>query len=74
MAKSRSKRSAYTAPAPARRAPSPRWVPWLGLGLIVLGVLVILANYVVDLPGGNWNLVAGFAFMAGGLLVLSQWR
>lgn len=74
MPKSRSKRSTYVPPKPPKPKPSPRWLAPLGLALIVLGILEILLNYVIDLPGGNWNLVAGFVLMAVGLGVLSQWR
>ncbi len=75
MPKSRSKRSNYTPPKPAKPKPSPRWVPYVGLGLIGLGVLLVLVQYFVPaLPGGNLNLIFGFVAMAGGLLVLSSWR
>lgn len=75
MPKSRSKRSTYIPPKPAKPKPSPRWVPWVGLGLILLGVAVILLTYLVPgFPGGNINLIVGFVLMAGGLLTLSQWR
>lgn len=74
MPKSRSKRSTYTPPKPPKPKPSPRWVPILGAALIALGILEILLNYVIDLPGGNWNLIVGFVLMAAGLGVLSQWR
>jgi len=73
--KSRSKRSTYIPPKPAKPKPSPRWVPWLGLGLIGLGLVEILLNYfIVNFPLGNTNLIIGFVFMAGGLVTLSQWR
>lgn len=75
MPKSRSKRSTYIPPKPAKPKASPRWVPWAGLALILLGVAVILLTYLVPgFPGGNINLVVGFVLMAGGLLTLSQWR
>lgn len=74
MPKSRSRRPAYVPPKPPKPKPSPRWVAPLGAALIALGILVILLNYVIDLPGGNWNLIVGFVLMAGGLGVLSQWR
>lgn len=75
MPKSRSKRSTYIPPKSAKPKPSPRWVPWVGLGLILLGVAVILLTYLVPgFPGGNINLIVGFVLMAGGLLTLSQWR
>jgi hypothetical protein len=72
--KSRSKRSNYTPPKPAKPKPSPTWVPYVGVGLIVAGILLVIASYVLPIPGGNVNLVAGFAMMAGGLIALSQWR
>lgn len=73
--KSRSKRSSYTPPKPPKPKPSPRWLPGLGLGLILGGVaLVLLAYMVPNFPGGNANLIIGFAMMAGGLGVLSQYR
>lgn len=75
MPKSRSKRSTYIAPKPPRPKPSPRWVPVAGLALIGLGILLILLNYLIaGFPGGNYNLIVGFALMAVGLGLLSQWR
>lgn len=76
MPRSRSKRSNYTPPKPPRPKPSPRWVPAVGLGVIGLGVLIIILSYIVPqlLPGGNYVLIVGFVMMAGGLLLLSQWR
>ncbi|MEX2221061.1 MAG: cell division protein CrgA [Candidatus Rokuibacteriota bacterium] len=75
MPKSRSKRSTYVPPKPPRPKPSPRWVPMVGLGLIGVGLVWILLNYVVPgLPGGNMNLIIGFVAMAAGLITLSQWR
>lgn len=74
MPRSKSKRSRYTPPKPPKPKPSPRWVPIIGVGLILLGVLLVILAYVIRLPGGNLNLVLGFALMAAGLLSLSQWR
>ena len=82
MPRSRSKRSTYIPPKPTKPKPSPRWVPVVGLGLIGLGIIVIILAYLAQgifaadglIPIGNWALVAGFVMMAGGLLLLSQWR
>lgn len=75
MPKSRSKRSTYIPPKPAKPPPSPRWVPILGLSLIGLGTLLLLVVYLIPgLPGGNINLIVGFVMMAGGLVALSRWR
>lgn len=75
MPKSRSKRSSYTPPTPPKPKSSPRWLPWLGLGLIILGILLVVGSYLVPgLPGGNITIVVGFVLMGGGLLTLSQYR
>lgn len=75
MPKSKSKRSTYIPPKPAKPPPSPRWVPVLGLSLIGLGSLLLLVIYLIPgLPGGNINLIVGFVMMAGGLVALSRWR
>ena len=76
MPRSRSKRSSYTPPKPPRPKPSPRWVAPVGLGVIGLGVVLIIVSYLLPgvLPGGNYVLIVGFVMMAGGLLILSQWR
>lgn len=74
MPKSRSKRSNYIPPKPAKPKPSPRWIPYVGIGAVLAGVGLVILAYVVALPGGNLNLLIGFALMAGGLLALSRWR
>ena len=76
MPKSKSKRSTYIPPKPPKPKPSPRWVPWLGLTLIILGIVLILVNYNIEglLPTGVWTLVIGLVLMGGELGVLSRWR
>ena len=75
MPRSRSKRRTYIPPKPPKPAPSPGWVPLLGLALIGIGVLLILLTYIVPgLPGGNVNLVVGCVLVAAGLGTLSRWR
>ncbi|CAN5394369.1 hypothetical protein BH23ACT9_BH23ACT9_17860 [soil metagenome] len=78
MPKSKSKRSNYTPPAPAKPPPSSRWVPITGTALIGVGILVILINYIFPSVlaglGGNYWIIGGFVLMAGGLGILSQWR
>ncbi len=76
MPKSKSKRSTYTPPKPAKRKPSPQWVPVVGLSLIALGILLIIVqyNFVGLFPTGGWTILIGFAIMASGLGVLTQWR
>lgn len=65
--------------------PSPAWVPQVGVGLLLVGVVVILLGYVPavrttgwvqNLPwlGANWTLVGGFVLLTAGFGVLTQWR
>lgn len=75
MPKSKSKRSSYIPPTPAKPPPSPRWVPIAGLSLIGLGAVVLIVMYLIPgIPGGNLNLIVGFVMMAAGLVTLSRWR
>lgn len=63
--------------------PSPPWVPRVGVGLLLAGVLLILVGYVpavrtalngLPLLQANWTLVGGFLLLTGGFGVLTQWR
>ncbi len=82
MPKSRSRqrdrRRPYAAPPPKkRRRASPRWFGFVVLGLMGLGVLVIVLNYMAVLPPGRtvpgW-LWGGLALIAGGFVAATQWR
>lgn len=74
----------YQTHAPEKRPdPSPSWVPMVGTGLLVLGVIVILVGYLpvvqdmtVTWPvlGTNWGLVGGFALLIVGFGFLTRWR
>ena len=77
------KRPRHVTPKRSAPPPSPPWVPRLGVGLLLLGVLVIIAGYVpvvqdalrgLPLLGANWTLVGGFVLLLGGFLVLMRWR
>ncbi len=76
MPRSKSKRSTYVPPKPPKPKPSPRWVPAVGLGLLLVAGLVIVVTYVTPglIPGGNYPIVVGFLLLAAGLVVLSRWR
>lgn len=66
----------------ARRAaadlyrPSPRWVPAAMFGLLGIGVLMILLNYLAPIPGApsNWYLLAGLGVVLGGIVTATQYR
>lgn len=75
----RPKRSARPyAPPPTKRRPkaSPRWYGFLVLGLILLGVAIIVLNYMDLIPGGtqqHW-LWVGLGIIAGGFAAATRWR
>ncbi|MGH9065076.1 MAG: cell division protein CrgA [Acidimicrobiales bacterium] len=66
----------YTPPIPRSKKSSPVWVPVLLLSLLVLGILVIIVNYLAVLPGGasNWYLLVGLALICAGFVVATQYR
>jgi LPXTG-motif cell wall-anchored protein len=52
-------------------------VPVLMFTCLGLGVLIILANYVGLMPGGdanNWYLLVGLALITAGFLTATQYR
>lgn len=86
MAKQKSKRrqgtpppkpSRYTAPAPKARKASPLWVPATMFTCLILGILVIVGNYLQLLPGGeaqNSYLFVGLGLMIAGFVLSTQYR
>ena len=69
--------SRYTPPIPRSVKVSPRWVPAVMFGLLLIGVIVIFLNYVgVVLPGAtnNWYLMVGLVCILGGIVAATQYR
>ncbi|HVX20795.1 MAG TPA: cell division protein CrgA [Acidimicrobiales bacterium] len=66
----------YTPPIPKDTRTSPRWYGPLILVLLVLGVLMILLNYLTVLPGAVsvWYLVAGLVVIFVGFLMATRYR
>ncbi len=76
-------RAHQTAPPPRNPTPSSPWVPRVGVGLLVLGVVVILVGYLppvgealalVPALGSNTGLVVGFVLLGIGFGLLTRWR
>lgn len=67
----------YTPPssAPGAQLPSPWWVPALMFGLLILGALVIMLNYMgVFGDAENYRLIIGLALILGGIITATQYR
>ena len=66
----RSQTGRYTAPIPRTVRVSPPWVPVVILTLLLLGVIVIVVNYLSVLPGGasNWYLLVGLGLIVAGFV------
>ena len=67
----------YTPPTPKSKKVSPVWVPVVMFVCLGLGVIVILANYVGLMPGGeanNWYLLLGLGLITAGFLIATQYR
>ncbi|MEP7054871.1 MAG: cell division protein CrgA [Actinomycetota bacterium] len=79
----RKKKDTYTvlaAPVRARRKQSPRWLGPLIIALWVVGATYLVIAYFTnfELPGmrslGNWNIAVGFAIIATGFGLATQWQ
>ncbi len=55
---------------------SPMWVPVLMFGLLILGALMIIFNYMNWVPGGtsNWYLLGGLGLILAGIVTATQFH
>lgn len=84
MPKSRIRKKEDFTPPPAKKSSidlksGRQWVAPLMLALFGVGLAWIVVFYVTkgSLPVealGNWNIVVGFGFIAGGFVVSTQWK
>jgi hypothetical protein len=75
------KKPAYVPPSGQAAAPkgNPRWLVPVMVGLMVLGLLWIVATYLLNadypIPGiGQWNLLIGFALIIAGFSLTTRWH
>ena len=66
----------YTAPIPKEMKVSPPWYPYLVLAFFLLGIVVILLNYLGLLGGhaSNWFLLAGLGLIVVGFVAATRWH
>lgn len=74
--RSRSKRSRYTPPPPKKAPPSKPWVPAVMATTMLVGLLIVITNYLGGLPGDAENryLILGLGFITGGFVLATQYR
>lgn len=66
--------SRYTRPIPPEFKVSPTWVPVLMFTFLLVGMLVIITNYLGVLPGGTDNLylLVGLGCILGGIITATN--
>jgi hypothetical protein len=68
----------YTRPIPKSVRRSPPWYGALILALLIVGVAVIVLNYLGHIPGvahgSPWGLVAGLVMIFAGFLLATRYR
>jgi hypothetical protein len=67
----------YTPPKPKTAKESPLWVPSTMFTCLLLGVVVIVGNYLQLLPGGtaqNSYLFVGLGLLIAGFILSTQYR
>lgn len=66
----------YTPPVPRTVRRSPKWFGVVVLALLILGVLLILLDYLTVLPGGvsAWYLVAGLVVIFVGFVMATRYH
>jgi hypothetical protein len=65
--------SRYTPPVPAEMKMPKPWVPWLMVGLLIGGMVIIILRNLV-FTGNNWLTLAGLGCILGGLYTATKWR
>jgi len=68
----------YTRPIPKSVRRSPPWYGALVLALLIVGVAIIVVNYLAHIPavshGSPWGLVAGLVLIFAGFLMATRYR
>jgi len=66
----------YTAPIPRETKVSPMWVPILMFSCLLVGMAMIIANYVSLLPGSPANgwLVGGLGLITVGFITATKYH
>jgi hypothetical protein len=64
----------YTPPIPKEKKVSPPWYPFVILGLLLGGALVIVLDYVLQFSNGTWFLLLGLALILVGVVLATRYR
>lgn len=66
----------YTPPIPRSVKRSPGWYPYVLLGILVIGIFLIILNYVNALPASptNWYTLGGLAAILAAAFMATRYR
>jgi len=67
----------YTPPGVySQQKVSPQWVPVLMFAFLIIGIVIIVFNYIGWVPGdtSNWYLLLGLGFVLGGIITATQFH
>ena len=73
---SKSKRTRYTAPPPKKAPPSPLWYGVAITTLLLVGLFIVVLNYIGLLPGEAENryLIVGLVFISAGFMMATGYH
>jgi hypothetical protein len=76
MPQSKTKRTRYTPPPPKKAPASPLWFGVAITTMLVVGLIVIVTNYIGILPGDAENryLIIGLVLISGGFMMATGYH
>jgi hypothetical protein len=76
MPQSKSKRTRYTPPPPKNAPPSPLWFGVAIMTFLLVGLVIVVTNYIGLLPGDAENryLIIGLVFISAGFMMATGYH
>lgn len=76
QSKQKSKKTRYTPPPPKKAPPSPLWFGVAITTFLLVGLLIVVTNYIGLLPGDAENryLIIGLVFISAGFMMATGYH
>jgi hypothetical protein len=76
QSKSKSKKTRYTPPPPKKAPPSPLWFGVAITTFLLVGLVIVVTNYIGLLPGDAENryLIIGLVFISAGFMMATGYH